>query len=159
MFRDLVLAIFREATAPAGKLTPGPRVKLTDYRRTLRARKAPLRTHRVKLSALIVLAIIASALGLAIGIATAATQKPEEPAAGIVQSWNEAVSTLELEDQNFHELLDSYKRNPPGRVLLTEDVRAAQQKRRLRLIASIVASHEERIRAMQRLAKFEEALP
>lgn len=72
-------------------------------------------------------------------------------------SWNEAVATIEPEDQKFRELLDSYKRNPPGRVLLTPDVRAEQRKRRLKLIAEIIDSHETRIQAMKRLAKAEEA--
>lgn len=75
----------------------------------------------------------------------------------IVRSWNEAVSTIELEDQNLRELLESYKRNPPGLVVLTPDARAAQKARRLDLCARIIASSEERIRAMQRLAKAEEA--
>lgn len=86
-------------------------------------------------------------------------QTTEKPAGlvDVVRYWNEAVSTIEPEDQNFRELLESYRRNPPGRVLLTPDVRAEQKKRRLRLIESIVASHEERIRALRRLAKAEEA--
>jgi len=87
---------------------------------------------------------------------TARGQKPDPAAIETVRSWNDAVSTIELEDQNFRELLDSYKRNPPGRVLLTPDVRAAQRRRRLRLIAEIIDSHEKRIRAMRRLAKAEE---
>jgi hypothetical protein len=120
---------------------------------------SPLRTHRVNLSLLILLVAVASAIGLVIGIAAAAPQKVDDTAVGIVRSWNEAVSTLEPEDQNFHELLDSYQRNPPGRVLLTADLRAEQRKRRLRLIAEIVASHERRIKAMTALAKYEEALP
>ncbi len=97
------------------------------------------------------------ALGLLCLAATARAQQPTRPETDVIRSWNEAVSTIELDDQNFRELLDSYKRNPPGRVLLTADVRQEQKKRRLRLIAQIIASHEERIRAMRRLAKAEEA--
>ena len=97
--------------------------------------------------------IVVALLCLAI---SARAQKPDANAVETVNSWNAAVSTLEIEGQNFGELLDSFKRNPPGRVLLTDDVRAAQRKRRLALIAEIIASHEERIRALRRLAKAEE---
>lgn len=85
--------------------------------------------------------------------------KSEAAAIDIVRSWNAAGLTLGEEDANFHELLDSYKLNPPGKVILTPDVRAEQRKRRLNLIGAIVESHQQRIVDLQQLAKAEAALP
>lgn len=90
----------------------------------------------------------------AFGEATAQKLGPNE--AGIVRAWNEAVATIEPEDQLFQELLASLKRNPPGRVVLAPDVRAAQRKRRLALLRQIIALHEARIAHLRQLAKFEE---
>lgn len=104
-----------------------------------------------------VLILVAILTGVVCAQSVNGQQPNDTPAQEIVRSWNDAVSTIEIEDQNFRELLDSFRRTPPGRVLLTPDVRAAQKKRRLRLISEIIASHEERIRAMRRLAKAEEA--
>jgi hypothetical protein len=98
------------------------------------------------------------AVGLLCFFVAARAQQPEIAAANeVIHSWNEAISSIEPEDQKFRELFETYKRNPPGRVLLTPDVRTEQKKHRIRLINEIVASHEERIRSLRRLAKAEEA--
>lgn len=116
-----------------------------------------MRTLRFIQAAVLILVAIITVVVCTQPVNGEATDATDAPAQEIVRSWNDAVSTIGIEDQNFRELLESLKRNPPGRVLLTPDVRAAQKKRRLQLIAEIIASHEERIRAMRRLAKAEEA--
>jgi len=102
-------------------------------------------------------ALVLSALTVAATIAIAAPTADHYQ--GVVTSWNAAVGSIEAEDSKFRELLDSYQRNPPGRVLVVPDVRAEQKKRRLRLISEIISSHEERIRTLRDLAKFEQASP
>ena len=87
-------------------------------------------------------------------------QTPDKANAdAIVRSWNEAVETIGAEDEKFRELLESLKRNPPGRVVLTPEVRAAQRKRRQQLIAEIIASHEQRVKKLRELARHEQAAP
>ncbi len=124
----------------------------------------PARTHpaadKGPRSTLRPLRLIQTALLVAIGVLCLAVSiRGQQPKAAVdvVRSWNEAVATIEPENEMFRELFDSYKRNPPARVVLAPDVRAAQKKRRLSLIAGIIDIHEERIRAMRRLAKAEEA--
>lgn len=106
------------------------------------------------------LRLIQTAILVALGMLCLATtvrgQQPDPAAGKVIRSWNEAIATIPAEDAAFQELLASFKRNPPGRVLLAPDVRHEQKKRRLRLINEIIASHEERIRALRRLAKAEE---
>jgi hypothetical protein len=115
-----------------------------------------VRTYRFSVFHILVIATftLGALLVLAPAVSTSTDLKPE---AGIVKSWNSAVDTIEAEDANFRELLDSYKRNPPGRVLLTPDVRAEQKRRRLKLIDSIIQSHQNRISDLRDLRKYEEA--
>lgn len=116
-------------------------------------RKYRLGLHHVALLSVLTVAGTLSVFALTLPQA----EDPATTAAGVVSSWNSAVGTIETEDADFRELLESYQRNPPGRVLLAPDLRASQKKRRLALCARIIASHEERIRALKELAKFENA--
>jgi hypothetical protein len=92
-----------------------------------------------------------------VAVIFAVAQRPGGPAAGVIRSWNAAIETIESETRNFLELSNSYTRNPPGRVLLAPDVRAAQKKRRLELINAIIDSHQDRIKQLRELRKYEEA--
>jgi hypothetical protein len=106
-----------------------------------------------------ILRLIETALLVAIAVLclsiTTRAQQPGSPERGVIDSWNAAVSTLDIEDAKWREIFDSLKRNPPGLVVLTPDVRASQKKRRLSLIEEIIAAEEERIRALRQFAKFE----
>ncbi|MEP6743828.1 MAG: hypothetical protein ABJB61_15130 [bacterium] len=117
---------------------------------------------KLRTSQLSTLALLAIIIGLAIGTLIArvpdANEQNQKAAEGVVRSWNAAVETFDAEDGNLHELLDSYKRNPPGRVLLTPDVRAAQKQRRLKLIEEIIRFHQARVERLRELASYEQAL-
>lgn len=106
--------------------------------------------------ALALTVLIISGLGIGTLAARNPLDDPNENARGVVSAWNAAVETLELEDANFRELLETYKLNPPGRVLLPPDVRAAQKKRRPELVDRIIGSHQDRIRRLRDLRRFEE---
>lgn len=115
----------------------------------------PLRTLRAFQTAILIF------VALMIGVVCVPPVNGQTPshasAEGVVSSWNAAVSTIGTEDQKWMELFNSLRRNPPGRVLLTPDVRAAQRKRRLALIQEIIDFENDRIRRLRELAKFEEA--
>jgi hypothetical protein len=115
-------------------------------------------TIRVSNIKLLTGAIIIAGYTMMMTASLAGSANVEPAAASVIRSWNAAVTSIEPEDQNFRELLDSYKRNPPGRVVLTPDVRASQKQRRLALIGAIVKSHQQRIRDLQDLATAEAAL-
>ena len=113
--------------------------------------------HRLSLLEILAASIIGFFIGLAIAWTPATLANDLTAEMGVIRSWNKAFSTLETENTNLQELSDSYERNPPGKVLLTPDVRAAQKKRRLELIDAVINSHDERIPHLRNLRQFEEA--
>lgn len=115
--------------------------------------------YRLKLWHLLAIAALSCVTTVTICLAQSYRAPDFNAANGVIHSWNAAVETLDEENKNFTDLETSYIHNPPGRVVLAPDVRAEQKKTRLRLIDAIIASHEERVRKLRDLAKYEADLP
>jgi hypothetical protein len=96
------------------------------------------------------LAVIAMPVALVI-----AQSFPTEPP--IVGSWNKIVRSIEKENDLFHALEDSYRKDLPGAVAFTPDARAEKIKSETGLIDQIIALHKERIALLEAM-KCQESL-